>query len=105
MGFFNQKRQRSVEELEEDYERVSIETEVLTKEAESAEKEAVIRELKTRYGPRWMQILGISKLTDLTTLRSFLKDAKKGMEKSVSMSGTPLSIKLNPANYRGIRRA
>ena len=105
MGFFNRKRVRSTEELEEDYERVSMESEVLTREKEVAEKEAAIKELKSRYGPRWRQILGLNKLTDLSTLRSFLKDAKKGMEHATKSGSSPLSQSLNPANFRGIRKA
>lgn len=105
MGVFNRKRVRSTEELEDDYERVSVESEVLTREKEVAEKEAAIRELKARYGPNWSHLLGINKLTDLTTLRSFLKDAKKGMEKATSHGSSPLSQSLNPGNFRGIRRA
>ena len=77
-------RKPTMEELEEQKERAVIEEEILTKQAESEERRAVIAELKKKYGGGWMKILGVSKLTDLTTLRSFLKGAKKGLEGEAS---------------------
>lgn len=103
MGLF--KRDKPVEELDEDLERIKVEDEILTKKAEMAEKEAIISQLKAKYGSGWARILGVNKLTDLTTLRSFLKSTKQGMERATSTSGSPLSTALNPANFRGIRKA
>ena len=112
MGLFS-KKVRSSEEMDEDYERLTVENELLTKEAEKAEKEAAIKELKRQHGPNWMKILGVNKLTDLSTLRSFLKGAKKGMEKQANTSSggsplfgsTPASKALDPAGFKGIRKA
>jgi len=86
---------KSPDELGEEVERLKLEEEVVTHKAQIAEKEAITRELKKKYGPKWMQILGINKLTDLTTLRSFLKTAKQGMEKATAYRRNPA---FNPVN-------
>jgi hypothetical protein len=86
MGFFKKKK-ASLEELEEERDRATIEEEVYSKKAEIAERKAVISELEKKYGKGWAGKLGISKLTDLTTLRSFLKNAKVGMEKESAKTG------------------
>ena len=104
MGFFKEKA-KSSEEMDEDYDRLTIESEILTKEKEKAEKEAAIKELKGKFGPNWMKILGLNKLTDLSTLRSFLKGAKRGMEGMTAQGKTPASAALNPANFKGIKKA
>lgn len=97
------KRKPTMDELEEKKERVTIEEEILTKEAESAEREAVISELRKKYGKGWPKLLGASKFTDLSTLRGFLKNAKQGMEKRTSRDGsTPLS-KL--CGFQGVKKA
>ena len=112
MGFLS-KKERSPEEQSEYYEKLTVESEILTKEREKAEKEAAIKELKRQHGPNWMHILGLSKLTDLSTLRSFLKGAKRGMEgmtaksraSSAGIGKTPASRALDPANLKGIKKA
>ena len=103
MGLF--RKEKPIGELDEKLERIKVEDEILTKEAEMAEKRAINAQLKKQYGTSWAKILGINKLTDLTTLRGFLKDAKKGMGKAVRMPQSPLSSALNPANFSGIWRA
>ena len=101
MGLFNFGKKKDVAELDSDLEKIKLENEIMTHEAEIAEKESIIKELKQKYGRNWMQILGVSKLTDLSTLRSFLKSAKQGMEASTSTK----KLNLNPANFKGIRKA
>ena len=85
------KRKKTMAELEEDKERVTIETEILSKEAEKAEREAVISDLKSKYGHGWAKVLGISRFASLQTLRSFLVSAKQGLEKQAASSSRPLS--------------
>ena len=85
------KRKKPIAELEEDRERVTIETEILSKEAEKAEREAVISELKSKYGHGWAKVLGINKFASLTTLRSFLVSAKQGMQKEAASTSSSLS--------------
>lgn len=100
---FLPKRKLTLDELEEKKERVTIEEEILTKEAESAEREAVISELRKKYGKGWKKLLGAGKLTDLSTLRSFLKGAKQGMEKHTAREGsTPVS---RMCGFQGVKRA
>jgi len=85
-------RRMSIDQLEAEKEHLTVEEEVLTKKAEIAEREAVISELKKKYGHGWAKTLGISRFTDLSTLRSFLVSAKRGLEKQASSgSDTPLS--------------
>lgn len=69
----------TTEELESELDRVKVEDEVLTHKKDIEEKTAVIAQLKKQYGHNWMQTLGVSKLTDLASLRSFLKSANQGM--------------------------
>ena len=85
------KRKKPIAELEEDRERVTIETEILSKEAEKAEREAVISELKSKYGHGWAKILGVSRFANLQTLRSFLVSAKRGMEREAASTSSSLS--------------
>jgi len=102
MGFLP-KRSRTIGELEEDKERVILEEEIMTKKAEIAEREAVIAQLKKKYGKNWASILGTSKFTDLSTLKSFLVSAKKGMEKQASSgASTPIG---RMTSFKGLPRA
>ena len=97
------KGRKSVEDLELEKEHLTIEEEVLTKKAEIAEREAVISQLKKQYGHSWAKTLGVSKFTDLSTLRSFLVSAKQGLEKQASSAGdAPLS---KMYNFRGLPKA
>jgi len=103
MGF---RGRASLEELEEKRDRVVIEEEIVTKEAEIAERTAVISELKKRYGKGWAKTLGISKFTDLSTLKSFLMSAKKGLEKQSSRGPSRDTSPISRAfDYRGITKA
>lgn len=77
---------KTPEQVEKEIEGVKLEDELLSHEVSVAEKEAVIKQLKEQYGSSWMKTLGVNKLTDLSTLKSFLSGAKKGMQKS----GTPV---------------
>lgn len=92
MAFERFKKKKTVDELEEERDRLVIEEEVVSKQADIAERKAVIAELKKQYGPNWARTLGISKLTDLSTLRSFLKGAKKGLEGQASGSNSMRSL-------------
>ena len=73
------KHKKTTEELEEDLEHVKLEDEALTHTKDMAEKKAVIKQLERDYGPQWKKMLGVSSLTDLSSLRSFLKSANQGM--------------------------
>ena len=94
------KKKKTMSELEEEKDRAIIEEEILTKKAESAERKAVIAELEKKYGGGWMKMLGVNKLTDLSTLRSFLKGAKKGLENESGKN--PMSKMFS---MQGIKRA
>lgn len=101
MGLFSRHHEASLNELDEQLERAKVTGELRSKEADIAEKEAVIAQLKKQYGPNWAKRLGVSKLTDIASLRSFLRGAKEGMKQFASAGDTPL----NPGNFRGIKRA
>lgn len=83
------KEEPTIDELEERKERAVLEEEILTKEAESEERRAVISELRKKYGKGWAKRLGLSKLTDISTLRSFLRGSKQGMEKQATGYSNP----------------
>lgn len=91
MGFFS--RKKSTEELEEELEGLKIETESVEYRSHIAEREAVIRQLKKEYGPNWKKLLGVSKMTDLSTLRSFLTRVKGSMTTAYHPKPNPY---LNP---------
>lgn len=102
MGFLSKKKP-TLEQLEEERDRAVIEEETYTKKAEIAERQAVISELEKKYGKSWTKRLGISKLTDLVTLRSFLKGTKTSMEGEANkIGGSTLKSLVMP---KVIRRA
>lgn len=112
MGFLDGlKRKPTVGELDEKLERVQIENEIVSKEAEKAEKEAVIRQLKREYGPNWMKTLGLNKFTDLSTLKSMLKSANQGMHGLANKAGVKGGENLSPlqdltkSGFGGIHKA
>jgi hypothetical protein len=101
MPLFSRHHEETLSELDEQLERIEVTDKIRSKQADIAEKDAVIAQLKKQYGPSWAKRLGVSKLTDIASLRSFLRGAKKGMEQAASVKGTPL----NPSNFKGITRA
>ncbi len=82
--------------LFEDAARLEIQEEVATREESIAQREAVVKQLKKQYGPNWMRDLGLNKLTNMDTLRSFLTSAKAGMAKSSNMTFNPALSPLPP---------
>lgn len=95
-------RKKSITDLEEEREHLVVEEEVVTKRAEIEERKAVISELKKKYGSGWAKTLGISKLTDLTSLRSFLVSAKRGLDKQAGPS--PFGARRNIGGSDSLRR-
>jgi len=85
MGFLN--RRKSIPELEEEKDRLTIEEEVVTKQAQIAEREAIIAQLKKQYGSSWTKVLGVNLSVDTETLRTFLRGAKQGIEAQGSSIG------------------
>jgi len=98
---------KSPEVLESEIETLKLEEEVVSKKADIAEREAVIKQLKKQYGPRWMQLLGLNKLTDTSTLKSMLQSAKRGMQTESSKlgSGTALSTSNQMAHLNKVLKA
>lgn len=86
MGIFS--RKQSIEQLEEENERLAIEAQVYDKRTHIEERKSVIKQLKQQYGSSWSKILGVGKMTDLSTLKSFLVGSKKGLSKSVVPEST-----------------
>lgn len=80
MGFL--KRDKSVEELEDEREKVKIQADTASYRSQIAEREAVVKQLKRQYGGGWQKLLGVTKNTDMSTLKSFLTGAKSGAAKS-----------------------
>ena len=97
MGFLN--KERTVDQLDSDLERVKLEEEINTHRANSVEREMVVKELKKKYGRDWMHILGVDKLTDISTLRSMLVGARKSME-SMNKSSKPANFITDTSRLR-----
>ena len=76
MGFMDKIRggdNKSIEELEEDLEKYKLKSEIAGSKAEIAERQAIIRDLKSKYGSGWKRILGLKGIPSLETLRGFVK--------------------------------
>ncbi len=76
MGFldrFQGKSTPSIEQLEDDLDEVQLRSQIAGGRAEIAEREAIIRELKTKYGKDWKSTLGLKSMPSLPSLRSLLK--------------------------------
>lgn len=74
--------------LEIERDRAKIQAETATYRAETAEREAVVKQLKREYGRDWKKVLGVGGGTDTHTLRSFLSGAKQGMAKATRVPPT-----------------
>ncbi len=76
MGFLDNFRYKpkdsSIEELEDDLDRVQMQSQIAGGQAEIAEREAIIRELKTKYGKDWKSVLGLKGMPSLPSLKSIL---------------------------------
>ena len=68
------KEEKSVEDLEEDLEKLKIQTDIQGARTELAERKALERELKSKYGAGWKKILGLKGLISVPTLKSALKE-------------------------------
>jgi len=60
---------QTVEDIHEKLETLKLQSEVETERVTIAEKKAMIRELKKRYGPNWKKVLG--NIRDNQSLRQF----------------------------------
>lgn len=77
MGIFSQKKDTG--ELEDELEKLELESSIASKKSEIAEREAVIKELKAKYGKDWKKVLGVDKFLDTQSLKSLLTGSHKGM--------------------------
>jgi hypothetical protein len=80
MGLF--KKEKSVEQLEEERDKVKIQADTAGYKSQIAEREAVVKQLKKQYGRDWSKLLGVSKGADMSTLKSFLTGAKSGLART-----------------------
>ena len=65
---------RDIEDYEEDLEKLKIRTEIQGVKSELAQRTALEKEIKTKYGPAWKKLLGLKGIISVPTLRSALKD-------------------------------
>ncbi len=77
MGFLDRftskvKSEPSIEQLEDDLERSQIRSQISGNDAERAEREAIMSELKSKYGKNWKSILGLKGIPSLPSLKSIL---------------------------------
>ena len=99
MGLF--KKKPTLGELEERKDYLEVETEVASQEAELAEKKAIIRELKKKYGSDWKSTLGLRGRLDLQTLRSFVGTLQKGIG---GMGKATYNPNLSPLPRKNLKR-
>ena len=95
------KKKPTLEELEERKEYLAVETDVASQEADLTEKEAIIKELKRKYGRDWKSILGLGGKLDLSTLRSILGGMSKGLK---GQGGALYNPHLSPLPGKNLRR-
>ena len=67
-------RDKDISELEEDRDKITVRRDIQTLETDIAERQALERELKAKYGPRWKKILGFKGKPLIPDMRSVLKD-------------------------------
>ena len=102
MGLFDKKKPRTLEELEEELDRAKLETEVMSYEAATKEKEAVIAQLKKEYGHDWRKQLGLKGSMNIADLKAFLRSARGGLEKAGMGKAKPA---FSPLPSGAIKRA
>ena len=76
MGFLDSvlnRSERSVDDYEEDLEKLKIQTEIQGVKTELQERKALEKELKNKYGSSWKKILGLKGIISVPTLKSALK--------------------------------
>ena len=81
------KEEKSVEDLEEDLEKLKIQTDIQGARTELAERKALERELKSKYGAGWKKILGLKGLISVPTLKSALKEQVSSSTHSLRSRG------------------
>ena len=81
------KEEKSVEDLEEDLEKLKIQTDIQGARTELAERKALERELKSKYGAGWKKILGLKGLISVPTLKSALKEQVGSSTRSLRSRG------------------
>lgn len=86
MGLFN--RKPNPEKMEEKKELLHMETEVASQELELKQKQALIKELESKWGPGWKKILGVNGPLSLENLRGLLKGANSGLRGMAGQSSS-----------------
>ena len=101
MSLFKSK-EKTEEERYETISKLRTEGEELDVRMEIAEKKAVISQLEKQYGHNWRTVLGVSRLTDISTLKSFLTGSKRSLEQ-IGGTTTGSSGRLSPLPPAGMR--
>ena len=65
---------KDIEDYEEDLEKLKIRTEIQGVKSEYAQRVALEKEIKSKYGPAWKKLLGLKGIISVPTLRSALKE-------------------------------
>ena len=76
MGFLDSvlnKKDKDVDDYEEDLEKLKIQTEIQGVKTELQERQALEKELKSKYGSGWKKVLGLKGWVSVPTLKSALK--------------------------------
>ena len=86
------KKEDSLEDLEDDLERVGIQSEIAETRAAISEKEALIAEARKKYGRDWKRILGLRGPFSIESLKSLLKSGS-GLSQVVRAPGLQRAMK------------
>jgi len=70
----------SMEELETRNENLILEEEVVSREASVAEKKAIVKELRDKYGSDWKRTLGLKGRLSFSDLRHALMSMNQGLK-------------------------
>ena len=78
---------KELEDYEEDLEKLKIKTEIQGVKSELAQRIALEKEIKTKYGPAWKKILGLKGIISVPTLKSALRDEVNNAHSTIRRRG------------------
>ena len=78
---------KDLEDYEEDLEKLKIKTEIQGVKSELAQRQALEKEIKSKYGPGWKRILGLKGIISVPTLKSALRDEVNSTHHTIRRRG------------------
>jgi len=81
------REEKDLEGYEEDLEKLKIKTEIQGVKSELAQRQALEKEIKSKYGPGWKKILGLKGIISVPTLKSALRDEVNSTHRTIRRRG------------------